>query len=87
MTHIGWAAFVNHNTRLLLGPHRVLLRCIVQNTCNRERRRQADEKDRAELLSRLNGDDVARTLAEERGYDPEVGLTAHFLTTAPERTC
>jgi len=37
----------------------------------KERRRQVDEQDRAELLSRLNGDDVARTLAEERGYDPE----------------
>mmetsp|Transcript_25270 Transcript_25270/g.42349 ORF Transcript_25270/g.42349 Transcript_25270/m.42349 type:complete len:225 (+) Transcript_25270:281-955(+) len=37
----------------------------------KERRRQADESDRAELLMRLKGDDVARTMAEERGYDPE----------------
>jgi hypothetical protein len=37
-----------------------------------EHRRQADERDRAELMMRIDGDEVARHIASERGYDPEV---------------
>jgi hypothetical protein len=58
--------------------------CVVSMKCKdcmvcmllQERRRQVDESDRAELLMRLKGDDVARTMAEERGYDPEVFISS-----------
>eukprot|EP00241_Pyramimonas_parkeae_P011743 CAMPEP_0114260674 /NCGR_PEP_ID=MMETSP0058-20121206/20632_1 /TAXON_ID=36894 /ORGANISM="Pyramimonas parkeae, CCMP726" /LENGTH=216 /DNA_ID=CAMNT_0001375963 /DNA_START=9 /DNA_END=656 /DNA_ORIENTATION=- len=47
------------------------LTTCIDRVIRKEHRRKLDEQDRAELLMRLDSQDMQRSVAAERGYDPE----------------